>query len=117
MTGNSKRAPAEPLRFELQALRTNKGVSLEQIAEGTKISRRFLEAIEAEQFNELPGGVYDTSFIRQYAEAVGFEPSELLAYYRLRTGAAIEAVEALPQPAGPWKTVSVWLHLPSPSRG
>jgi cytoskeletal protein RodZ len=59
---------------------------LEQIADETKISIRFLKAIEAEDFAQLPGGVYDRSYIRQYAAAVGFDAEELLACYRYRMG-------------------------------
>jgi cytoskeletal protein RodZ len=54
------------------------GLSLEQIAEATKISMRFLRAIEAENFEEVPGGIYLRSYLRQYAVAVGCNPGELL---------------------------------------
>lgn len=70
------------------------GVSLRQIAESTKISRRFLEAIEAEQFGQLPGGIFDTSYIRQYAAAIGMDPEPALELYREKMGLAV--VEAAP---------------------
>ncbi|MGJ5820649.1 helix-turn-helix domain-containing protein [Paludibaculum fermentans] len=54
-------------------------VRLEDIAEATKISRRFLEAIEMGEYGKLPGGVFTTSYIRQYAAAIGFEADEILA--------------------------------------
>jgi cytoskeletal protein RodZ len=61
--------------------RGRKGLSLEQIAESTKISIRFLRAIEAEDFSTLPGGIFSTSYIRQYARAVEFDADRLLACY------------------------------------
>jgi cytoskeletal protein RodZ len=68
-------------RIDLPALRQHKGISLREIADTTKISMRFLKAIEEEDFEQLPGGIYNTSYIRQYARLIGYEESELLAYY------------------------------------
>jgi cytoskeleton protein RodZ len=69
-------------RMDLSALRQHKGISLRDIAETTKISIRFLKAIEEEDFDQLPGGIYNTSYIRQYAREIGCEETKLLAYYR-----------------------------------
>ncbi len=57
-------------------------MTLEQIAESTKLSRRFLEAIEEGRFAELPGGVFSTSYIRQYAQATGYDAELILERYR-----------------------------------
>jgi cytoskeletal protein RodZ len=68
---------------ELTTIRRNRGISLEQIAESTKISVRSLEAIERGEFRKLPGGIYNTSYIRQYARAIDFDESTILRlYYR-----------------------------------
>lgn len=67
--------------LNLAACRQKKGISLEQIAEATKISIRFLRAIEEEEFEKLPGGIFNTSYLKQYASATGFEITELLSYY------------------------------------
>jgi cytoskeletal protein RodZ len=61
--------------------RQKMGVSLELIAERTKISLQFLRAIEAEEFHKLPGGIFSTSYLRQYASIVELDPDELLAHY------------------------------------
>jgi len=66
---------------DLAALRCRKGLSLWGIAETTKISIRYLEAIERGQFAKLPGGVYTTSYLRQYARAVECDEAALLEYY------------------------------------
>ncbi|SPE42091.1 conserved hypothetical protein [Candidatus Sulfopaludibacter sp. SbA3] len=65
----------------LATIRRNRGVSLEQIAESTKISVRSLEAIERGDFRKLPGGIYNTSYIRQYARAIDYDEAALLDFY------------------------------------
>ena len=72
---------ARTSRLHLQRYRQKSGVSLEQISERTKISLRFLRAIEAEEFDALPGGIFATSYLRQYAAAIGFDETELLTNY------------------------------------
>jgi cytoskeletal protein RodZ len=68
----------------LRTLREERGLSLEQIAAETKIRPRLLRAIEENDFDQLPGGVFRRSFVLQYAkylgadlEQVGRELSEL----------------------------------------
>ena len=65
----------------LTTIRRNRGISLEQIAESTKISIRSLEAIEQGDFRKLPGGIYNTNYIKQYARAIDYDESTLLAFY------------------------------------
>ncbi|MGA2714693.1 MAG: helix-turn-helix transcriptional regulator [Bryobacteraceae bacterium] len=62
--------------------RQQRGISLETIAASTKLSVRQLEAIEAGEFNRLPGGIYNTNYIRQYARAIDFDEGDLLAFYQ-----------------------------------
>ena len=73
--------PSGATVLRLQEVRKRCGVSLEQISERTKIGIQFLRAIETEEFGRLPGGVFNTSYIRQYAVSIGFSESELLATY------------------------------------
>lgn len=70
----------------LATRRQKKGISLEQIADATKIGRRALQAIESGDFEKLPGGIYSTSYIRQYARAIDFDESQLLAVYYSKMG-------------------------------
>ena len=70
--------------FGLVTWRQRKRISLETIAENTKLSIRHLKAIEAGEFRKLPGGIYDTNYIRQYARAIGFDEVQLLSFYRGR---------------------------------
>jgi cytoskeletal protein RodZ len=65
----------------LRAWRQRKGISLDAIAASTKLSVRHLDAIESGDFRKLPGGIYNTNYIKQYARALGFDEAALLAYY------------------------------------
>ena len=68
-------------RLDSGSVRRAKGISLEDIRRSTSISLRFIEAIEAGNFTKLPGGLYSTSYIRQYSKAIGFDQSILLQQY------------------------------------
>jgi cytoskeleton protein RodZ len=67
--------------LNLAAHRQQRGITLEQIAAETRIGLHFLRAIESEDYGELPGGVYNTSYLRQYARATGFDEDELVQHY------------------------------------
>jgi len=58
-----------------------RGVPLDDIAESTKISIRFLRALEESRFEDLPGEVFIKGFIRSYGQAIGSNVDELLAAY------------------------------------
>ena len=73
-------------QLNLARARERRGISLKQISESTKISVRFLQAIESEEFDQLPGGIFSTSYIRQYAQQVGVEEARVLAVYNGRMG-------------------------------
>lgn len=90
----------------VRSWRQTKGISLESIAASTKLSTRQLDAIENGDFNRLPGGIYNTSYIRQYARAIGFDEGDLLAYYR---AACSPSPAHLRAPVSPW---SALLPLP-----
>ena len=57
--------------------RVRLGIDLDQLARDTRISRRYLEAIEADNPAGCPGAFFYRSFVRQYAAAVGLDPAEL----------------------------------------
>ena len=72
-------------QLNLRNRRADRGLSLETIADRTKISIRFLRAIEDEEFDKLPGGIFNTSYLRQYAAAIDFDESRLLSHYNRKT--------------------------------
>jgi len=61
--------------------REKKGISLEDVSNATKISSRMLLAIEDEQFDRLPGGVFNKGFIRAYAKHIGLNEDQAVADY------------------------------------
>jgi cytoskeletal protein RodZ len=52
---------------DLRQERERQGVSLETIADSTKVSVRHLRALEEENFDRLPGGVFNKGIVRSYA--------------------------------------------------
>ena len=58
---------------ELRLAREARGVTLRQISDQTRISIRYLEAIEANDYKRLPGGIFNRSFIKAYAKYVGYD--------------------------------------------
>jgi cytoskeleton protein RodZ len=70
---------------ELAQRRTEKGVSLEEMARVTKIRKPVLEALEAGRFEELPPEVFAVGFLKIYAAQVGLNPVQLVAQYRRLT--------------------------------
>ncbi len=66
----------------LKKVRTDKGISLDDLQETTKIRKRYLEAIEEGNYKVLPGNFYVRAFIKTYAEAVGLDPDEVLHMYK-----------------------------------
>jgi cytoskeletal protein RodZ len=73
--------PDEESVLGLTTIRRNRGITLEEISASTKISLRALDAIERGDFQVLPGGVYDTSYIRQYARSIDYDEGLILAAY------------------------------------
>jgi transcriptional regulator with XRE-family HTH domain len=66
----------------LKNARMDRKISLEDLEETTKIRKRYLEAIEEGNYKILPGSFYVRAFIKNYAEAVGLDPAEVLSMYQ-----------------------------------
>jgi len=66
----------------LKQARTAKGFTLDDLQSITKIQKRYLSGIENEDYSMMPGSFYVRAFIKQYAEAVGLDPDEMLAMYK-----------------------------------
>jgi len=67
--------------WSVASIRQTKGISLEEIALDTKLKVTTLKAIEDGNFDVLPGGIYNVSYIRQYARAIGADESSLVQIY------------------------------------
>jgi cytoskeletal protein RodZ len=76
----------ELIGARLKQARTMANLALQDIADRTKISLRFLAAIENDDFSALPGRVYIFGFTRAFARAVGIDEESLLAALEKRCG-------------------------------
>ncbi len=72
-----------------------RGVSLEEIAETTKIGTRLLKALEEEQFDLLPGGIFNKGFVRAYAKYLGMDEDQAVADYLHAAGNAEPDVQLM----------------------
>src|SRR5438876_624659 len=66
---------------QLRQARETRGIPLAQLNARTKISPRSLRAIERNEFDRLPGGVFTRGFLRAYAREVGLDPEEIVRQY------------------------------------
>jgi cytoskeleton protein RodZ len=70
----------------LKREREMRGVTLEEISAATRIATRFLQAIENEQWEQLPGGVFNRGFVRAVARYLGLDEENIVAEYVLAVG-------------------------------
>lgn len=70
----------------LKREREMRGVTLEEISAATRIATRFLQAIETEQWGQLPGGVFNRGFVRAVARYLGLDEENTVAEYTLAVG-------------------------------
>jgi cytoskeleton protein RodZ len=94
----------ETLRCE----RLRRNLQLDQISRELRISARFLEAIESEQFDQLPAPVFVRSFVRQYARLLGLNDQELTAQLQRTIEPAEAAAPAQEEP----RQVMQEIHVP-----
>jgi cytoskeleton protein RodZ len=79
----------------LRREREMRGVSLREIADGTKISVRFLQALEEGRNDVLPGGLFPRAFVKQYALFLGLDPERVVADF------VAQHAEAIPERRAP----------------
>lgn len=75
---------------ELQQMRERRDISLYELSERTKIALPLLRAIEANDFESIPGGVFTRGYLRAFAREVGLDPEAIVGRY---------AAEYAPPPA------------------
>lgn len=106
--------PSTPFGEHLKRERELRGVTLEEVAAATRISPRFLEAIENEQWDRLPGGAFNRGFIRSVARYLGLDEENMVAEYALETkgldeSSASAAAQGMPRDWRPMITGAVVL--------
>lgn len=65
----------------LKQTREAQGITLNQVSEATKISTRYLRAIENGEYDAIPGDVYLKGFIRNYANILGLDGEQMVAKF------------------------------------
>lgn len=73
---------------KLRAAREERGISISEVAEQTRISPLYIESIEKDDFKLLPGGIFNKGFVRSFAKYVGVDEQEALQDYARQTAAA-----------------------------
>src|SRR5437867_13026311 len=86
---------------ELRHKREQRGISLAEISEATRIGTRFLKAIETDNFSILPGGIFTRSFIRAYAKHVGMNEDEAIGLYLQQVAGSSAEQQDTPGEASP----------------
>lgn len=76
----------ESFGARLKQQREQRKITLDEIAQSTKIGTRFLRALEEEHFDQLPGGIFNKGFIRAYARVLGLDEEQAVADYLSATG-------------------------------
>jgi cytoskeleton protein RodZ len=71
-----------PIGEQLRAARERKGLTLDRVADETNIAKRYLAALEAEDFTVFPGDPYAIGFLRNYAEYLGLPSDEFANSYK-----------------------------------
>ncbi len=72
----------ESIGEKLRAAREKNNFTIEQVARDTHVAKRFLKALEDEDFSVFPGETYAMGFLRNYAEYLGLNAEELVSLYR-----------------------------------
>jgi len=78
---------------KLRRERESRRITLDQIAEATKISSRNLRALEEENFAILPGGIFNKGFVRSYARFLGINEDKAVADYLAAAGEKLPAAK------------------------
>jgi len=66
---------------KLRQAREERGISISEVAEQTRISPHYLASIENDDYRTLPGGIFNKGFVKSYAKYVGLDEQEALADY------------------------------------
>jgi cytoskeletal protein RodZ len=75
-------AVGETLGAILRRAREARNLTLREVSDQTRITRRHLEAIEADDYKQLPGGIFNRSFVKAFARAVGYDEEEAVRAYQ-----------------------------------
>ncbi|MBI4300433.1 MAG: PASTA domain-containing protein [Chloroflexi bacterium] len=92
----------------LREAREQQGYSLEEVEKATRIGKRYLAALEAEDYGKLPSPVYVRGFVRLYAQHLGLEVESVLALYPERFSRGTSGLPPPPALGRPSRPVATW---------
>jgi cytoskeletal protein RodZ len=109
----------EALGQQLRRHREKRGVSLQQLAQETKVTASVFAALERGDCARWPGGIYSRGFVRSYATAVGLDPDEIVERFcecfpeAAREQAPVPEIEERPQGATEKlrSAIGAWLRI------
>lgn len=105
-TGVAEEPPGgESFGTWLRQQREMREIHLNEISDRTKISLRYLRAMEQDNFELLPGLIFVKGFLREYAKYVGLNPDEVVNFYlstQIEPEDTVEVVEEPPASSSPW---------------
>lgn len=81
--------------------REARGLTLEDAERDTRISRRYLQALESEQFDVIPAPVYARGFLRSYSQYLGLDPQDVLALFPRDEEPSYSSATSTAPPRGP----------------
>jgi flagellar biosynthesis protein FlhG len=93
-------ANAEVTGAFLKKVREIRGLELGDISQRTKISERYLRALEDEQFADMPAAVYVRGYVTEYARALRLDPQRAAESYLARYRAKLPKTAAAPSASG-----------------
>jgi cytoskeletal protein RodZ len=84
---------------QLRAAREKRNLTASQVAAATRMKVQTVEALEAEDFGQIPAPIYVKGFLRTYAEYVGLDAKALVDEYLRRGSGPLSEPVAAPEPA------------------
>ena len=100
----------------LRREREMRGISLDEVAAATKIGTRLLRALEEEQFDQLPGGIFNKGYVRAYAKHLGIDEDQAVADYLSAAKENPPDVNLIAHQSASARDVDVWQRTGSGDR-
>jgi cytoskeletal protein RodZ len=98
----------ESIGEKLRSVRETKKLSIRDVAKDTNIAPRYVEALEAEEFDRFPGETYIIGFLRSYAEYLKLDADDMIQSYKgYKIGESITPLEELTRPTRSDAIVSI----------
>ena len=77
----------------MRQAREERGISISEVAEQTRISPMYIESIEKDNYKPLPGGIFNKGFVKSYAKYVGLDEQDALQEYARLVAQNEETIE------------------------